>query len=170
MPDEFFFLTFGGLGVSLAGFAGLIHALDRSPNADSPITAWRIRDVVLGGFAIALSGLSVWPGYRLTGSVETTVRLSAAMLLVFYSRLWATQTRRGPAWPDEARRRLVRGVGSVTLVFNAVVIWLGSVGFLELLFVVAVSQPIGTFVRAVQDLHGRDLVDVTGAGTDADTG
>lgn len=37
MPGEFYFIAFGGLGVSFAGFAGLISALDRGPAAQSVV-------------------------------------------------------------------------------------------------------------------------------------
>ena len=40
-------MAIAGLGVSLAGLAGLISALDTS--AGSPVKSWRIRHIALSG-------------------------------------------------------------------------------------------------------------------------
>ena len=47
MPGEFYFMAMGGLGVSLAGFAGLIAALTPKKAAASPVTKWRITQIVV---------------------------------------------------------------------------------------------------------------------------
>lgn len=153
MTDEFFFITFGGLGVSLAGFAGLIHALDRSGKTDSPITRWRIRSIVSAGFGVALSGLLVWPIYRITEDVTLTVRLISLFLSAQYLRLAWADLKPGPAWPEKRRWRVNVAISGVLLALVALNIVVGSVGFLEVLFVLALGQPIGTFIRAVGDLH-----------------
>ncbi len=43
-------MAMGGLGVSLAGFAGLISALDRRPISRSPVAAYRIT-IVFNGYS-----------------------------------------------------------------------------------------------------------------------
>lgn len=153
MTDEFFFITFGGLGVSLAGFAGLIHALDRSESADDPITRWRIRSIVSAGLGVALSGLLVWPVYRITTDVAVTARVASALLFLQFFRLSWTDLKPGPAWPEAARWRLNLVISGMTLALMASNVIVGSVGFLEVLFVLAIGQPVGTFLRAVGDLH-----------------
>ena len=154
MTDEFFFITFGGLGVSLAGFAGLIHALDGSGRADNPVTKWRIRSIVAAGFAVALSGLLVWPVFRITTDVDVTVRVVSAFLLIQFIRLSWTDLQPGPAWDEEEIRwRVNVALAGVTWILLASNIFIGSVGFLEVLFVFAIGQPIGTFMRAIGDLH-----------------
>ncbi len=153
MTDEFFWLAFAGLGVSLAGFAGLIHAFDRREDAHHPITKWRVRNIVAGGFGIALSGLLVWPVFRLTEDVELTVRITSAFLLLQFLPQMRSVFRPGPEWPDESQRRVVLGSSilmSLLVISNVVI---GSVGFLELLFFLAVAGPIGIFIRAIGDLH-----------------
>ena len=59
MTGEFYFMALGGLGVSLAGFAGLISALDRRPEGHTPIARWRIRNIVVGGFAATFIGFGI---------------------------------------------------------------------------------------------------------------
>ncbi len=153
MTDEFFWLTFAGLGVSLAGFAGLIHALDRSTDADSPITKWRINNIVAGGFTIALSGLLVWPVFRISKDVEFTVSFVSGFLVVFSLMQMPSQFRSGPAWQSEYQRRIVLGLALVLAALFASNVFIASVGFLELLFVLAVAGPMGTFANAVKDLY-----------------
>jgi hypothetical protein len=63
VPDEFYYMAIAGLGVSLAGFGGIIAALDRRPAAQSPIAAWRIRNIAFTGFTLTFAGFStVAPG------------------------------------------------------------------------------------------------------------
>ena len=153
MTDEFFWLTFGGLGVSLAGFAGLIHALDRSSDAGSPVTKWRINNIVAGGLTIALSGLLVWPVFRMSGDIEFTMRFVSGFLVVFSLMQMPSQFRPGPAWQSESQRRVVLGISLVLVALMASNVFFASVGFLELLFVLAVAGPMGTFANAVRDLY-----------------
>ncbi len=153
MPDEFFFLTFGGLGVSLAGFAGLIHALDRSDSADNPETKWRIRNIVMGGFTVALAGLLTWPVYGFTQDVDTTVRIVSAYFVLGLIRQFAVDARPGPAWPNDTRRKVFLGIGVALGVVAVINVFAASVALLELLFFLAIGGPIGTFIRAIGDLH-----------------
>jgi len=153
MPDEFFFLTFGGLGVSLAGFAGLIHALDRSGEAEDPQTKWRIRNIVVSGFTVAVAGLLTWPVYGFTDSVEWTVRIVSCFFIVMWMKQGLHDVRSGPAWPNETRRRIYMAIGGAGMALAVVNVFIASVPLFELLFLVAIGGPIGTFVRAVRDLH-----------------
>lgn len=156
MPDEFFFLTFGGLGISLAGFAGLIHALDRSQDADNPQTKWRIRNIVIAGATVAMAGLLTWPVFGFTQDVETTVRIISAFFVVGFIRQMAVDARPGAAWPNENRRRVFLAIGIVLMGFAVLNVSIASTALLEMVFVLAVGGPIGTFIRAIGDLHAHD--------------
>jgi uncharacterized membrane protein len=155
--------TFAGLGVSLAGFAGLIHALDRSGSAENPVTKCRIRNIVNGGFGINLAGLLVWPVFRVTEDVELTVGIVSGFMLVGLLRQSYTDYQPGPAWPSESQRRRTLAVNGVIIALMGLNLFITSVGFLEFLFVLAVLAPIGTFTRAVSGLHdhGATLADET---------
>jgi hypothetical protein len=54
MSQTGYFMAMGGLGVSLAGFAGLLAALHH-PDAGSPqdVYRWRIRETVISAFQLA---------------------------------------------------------------------------------------------------------------------
>ena len=150
MPGEFFFMAIAGLGVSLAGFAGLIAALDPSPG--SAVRKWRIRNVVVSGFFLTFMGFGTIATHTLTEDVELTVRIissvSALLLLVRFSK----EIRPGPAWPERRALMFASVIGlSVIglLVSNAVI---ASVGFLQLLMLFELTDPASIFLFTVRDL------------------
>lgn len=156
MSGEFFFLTFGGLGISLAGFAGLIFVLDPSPNTDNAISRWRIRHIALSGLMIATAGLLVFPAYFLTESIPLTVRLISAFGLLALAVSSRRDLRLGPAWPDERRRRVNMVLALATAALWVVCMITGSVGLLMLAFVAWISAPIGTFANSILELRVED--------------
>ena len=150
MPGEFFFMAIAGLGVSLAGFAGLIAALDPSPG--SAVRQWRIRNIVVSGFFLTFMGFGTIATHTLTSDVEVTVRIISAVAAVVLLARFLKEIRPGPAWPD--RRGLV--IASVMglsviglLVVNSVI---ASVGFLQLLMLLELTDPASIFLFTVRDL------------------
>jgi hypothetical protein len=156
MPGEFFFLTFGGLGISLAGFAGLIFVLDRSETTDNVISRWRIRHIALTGLIIATGGLLVFPTYFLTESVENTVRLISVFGLLALVVSARRDLRPGPAWPDEGRRRVNLILAAASALIWVVALITAGVGWLMLAFVAWISAPIGTFANSILELRVED--------------
>lgn len=156
MPGEFFFLTFGGLGISIAGFAGLIFALDRRDHPNPAIVRWRIRHIASTGLSIAQVGLLVFPVFFLTDSVVWTIRWVSLVGLLFNVGFFRVDMRSGDAWPDDRRRRLVVGIGSVVMLGWAANVYLASVGLLMLLFVIWISAAIGTFMNAIAEFRPED--------------
>jgi len=160
MPGEFFFLTFGGLGISLAGFAGLIFVLDRRKDPDHPIARWRVMHIGNTGLSIAQTGLVVFPAFYLTDSVESTVRITSLIGLIFFSAPKFNLHRRSAAWPSERRRKVNIAIEAATAVGWTISIVIGSVGLLMLLFVIWISDGIGAFMRAITEFRlDRDVVD-----------
>ena len=149
MPEEFFyFMAIGGLGVTLAGFAGLIAALQ---GPEGPVTAWRIRNVVTLGFGVTTVGFSTVALYTVTQDLALAVRLGSIVLLVFVVARWG-EMRPSAAWPSERERR---GLIFGSLAFGIAValnIALASVGYLQLLLLFALGSPMGIFGRAVHDV------------------
>jgi hypothetical protein len=160
MPGEFFFLTFGGLGISLAGFAGLIFVLDRRKDPDHPIARWRVMHIGSTGLSIAQTGLVVFPAFYLSDSVELTVRITSLIGLLLFSGPKFNLHRRSPAWPNERRRQVNIAIEFATAIGWIISVVIGSVGFLMLLFVVWISGGIGTFMTAITEFRlDRDVVD-----------
>jgi hypothetical protein len=153
VPGEFFFLTFGGLGISLAGFAGLIYLLDPSQNTNNAISRWRIRHIALSGLLIATTGLLVFPVYFLTDDVPLTVRLISLFGLLSLAMSSRRDLRPGPAWPDDGRRKVNMILAAASGALWVACIVTASVGLLMLTFVGWISAPIGTFANSILELE-----------------
>ena len=148
MPGEFYFMAVGGLGVTLAGFAGLIAALQ---GPEGPVAAWRIRNIVAQGFSVTLIGFATVALYGLTQDVTLTVRLASVVMVVTLAARWR-ESRPGPAWPNERRRRGYIFGQLVTAIVLAVNIALASVGYLQLMLLFLLFVPVGTFARSVREV------------------
>lgn len=156
VPGEFYFMAIGGLGVTLAGFAGLIAALEgRVGERHSPIAAWRIRNVVYQGFGVTFVGFATVALYTVTQDVAVTVRVATIGVVLSIAANWRTLLP-GAAWPDERRRRgaiVARTAVSAAALVN---VYLASVGFLQLLLLLLLTGPASTFILAVADVTRGD--------------
>jgi hypothetical protein len=151
MPGEFFFMAFGGLGVSLAGFAGLISALDRTSAGMSAISAYRIRTIVVLGFGLTFAGFGTVAAYTLTGSdLPMTVRIGTVLLGLAHVRGLLFGTRPGPEWPDERERRVAKAILVVTLLVTLGNLAVASVGYLEALLLVGLVGPVSIFYNTIR--------------------
>ena len=155
MDGEFYFMAVGGLGVTLAGFAGLIAALQ---GREGPVAAWRIRNVVAGGFGVTISGLATVALHTITQDVTLTVRL-ASIVLVLMRALNLGELRPSSAWRDERQRRgaiIIQLVFAIAIVANVA---LASVGYLQLMLLLALTGPAGIFSLAVRDVTRAETSD-----------
>lgn len=145
-------MAVGGLGVTLAGFAGLIAALQ---GPQGPVAAWRIRNVVYLGFGVTLLGFGTVALHTITQDVTLTVRVVSMVMVVMRAANWSS-LRPSAAWRDERQRRgaIVLQLGFVIAV--VVNIWLASVGYLQLLLLVWLLTPAGIFANAVRDVTQSD--------------
>lgn len=150
MPDESFFVALGGLGVTLAGFAGLISALDRSPGARSPIAAYRLRNIVVLGFWLTFTGLGTVALYDATSNVTVAIRVGTAFLAVRFVRGLTRDSRPGPAWTSEAERRMAILLLVLMLGVSLPNLVIASPGYLQLLMVMALIGPISIFYNTIR--------------------
>lgn len=148
MQGEFYFMAVGGMGVTLAGFAGLIAALQ---GPEGPVAAWRIRNVVYLGFGVTVVGFATAALYTITQDVTLTVRLATIVMVLTQIVRWQ-EYRPGPAWRDERQRRGAI-FGELALVIAILVnIALASVGFLQLLLLAMLIEPVGIFANSVREV------------------
>ena len=152
MPGEFYFMAIGGLGITLAGFAGLIAVLQ---GREGPVAAWRVRNIVAQGFSVTLIGFATVALYGLIQDVTLTVRLASIVMVVTLAARWG-ESRPGPAWPNERRRRGYILGQLVVAIALAVNIALASVGYLQLMLLFLLFVPVGTFARSVRDATRSD--------------
>lgn len=151
MPGDFYFMAFGGLGVSLAGFAGLISALNPSPAANSAIAAYRVRGIVFLGFTLTLIGFGTVALYTITGEDLTlTVRIATAALALMAVR-GLIESRPGPAWRGEGERRASIAILCVITAITLGNIPFANLGYLELLMLLQLSGPMSIFYNTIRD-------------------
>src|SRR4029078_10477980 len=94
MPGESYFLSFGGLGLSLAGFAGLIAALNPASEATRAVIAYRIRTIVILGFSLTFVGFGTVALYAVTNAdLSATVRIATLLMLLACVRGPLIETR-----------------------------------------------------------------------------
>lgn len=155
MQGEFYFMALGGLGVTLAGFAGLIAALQRREGGHSPVAAWRIRNVVYQGFGVAFSGFATVALYTITQDVTLTVRLATIWMALTLTGFWR-ELLPTAAWPDERRRRGAIFISVAMTTAVVVNIALASVGYLQLLLLLLLTGPASIFMNAVADVTQGD--------------
>jgi hypothetical protein len=139
MTDAGLFMAFAGVAVSLAGFAGVIAALSGRPGEHSAILAYRITNIVFLGLTRAIAAYATLIAFTLSGNdVALAVRVGTVVLLLPYLRGFR-ELRPGPAWPDNRQRRLglVWLVGLILLTGLNIVF--ASVGYLEVLLLVALT-------------------------------
>jgi hypothetical protein len=152
LTDAGLFMALSAVGVSLAGFAGLIAALGRRPGADSAILAYRITNIVYLGLTRAIAGFGTLVAYTVAeGDLAVAVRVGTVLVLLPYLRGFG-ELRPGPAWPDERQRRigLALLVGMILVTGANVVV--ASVGYLEVLLLAAlVIGPGLIFYGTVRD-------------------
>ena len=146
-----FFMAMGGLGVSLAGFAGLFTALrrpDEELNLD--VYRWRIRHIVVSAFQLSFVAFGVVVFYEATGDVELTSRLFSGIAAAIFA-VGAALQKPGPGWPNEPDRKAAR---VATLVWAAVIagnVVVGVEWYLMAVMLILFLAPVLTFVRAVID-------------------
>lgn len=151
MPGEFFFMSMGGLGMSLAGFGGLIAALTPKKAAASPITKWRIFHIVIWGLQLTAIGFGVVAVYSITKDEAMTARIvSAAAVFVHLLRFRSLQP--GPAWLNESVRRTnIWGTWVLILIFAGNVV-LGSVGYLHAIMLLLFAGPASIFAAGIKEI------------------
>jgi len=152
MPGEFFFMSMGGLGMSLAGFGGLVAALTPKKAAASPVTKWRITHIVIWGLQLTMIGFGVVAVYAVVEDVTLTARIiSGAAVFIHLLRLREAMTP-GPAYRnDTERRRAVWGT-IFLIVFLSGNVFLGGVGYLHIIMLVMFGGPAGIFASGIKEI------------------
>jgi predicted membrane metal-binding protein len=151
MPGESFFMAFGGLGLSLAGFAGLIAALDRSAPTRSAITGYRIRNIVTLGFWLMFTGLGTVAVYAISGSNLTlAIRFGTMLLTLAFLKGLLIDTRPGPAWPSERERRVPLLIAVSMICVTAPNLVVVKLGYLQGFMIVGLIGPVSIFYNTIR--------------------
>ena len=151
MPGEFFFMSMGGLGMSLAGFGGLVAALTPKKAAASPVTKWRITHIVVWGLQLTIIGFGVVAVYSITQDAGLTARIISGAA-VFLHILRVREGTHSPAFRNELERKGARWASAAIIVFLAVNVVLGSVGYLHLVMLVMFAGPASIFSAGIREI------------------
>jgi hypothetical protein len=157
VTGEFYFMAFAGLGLSLAGFAGLISALDRNRDAHTAVNAWRIRNIVIGGFVLMLTGPATVALYYASGdNTDLAIRAASLLLALANFRSAVLEHRKGPAWPSEEGRRISLGISAVVMAAELANVVVGSLGLLQFFFLIHLAGSGSIFANTVREVARGD--------------
>jgi hypothetical protein len=156
MPNESYFMAFAGLGLSLAGFAGLISAI-AGPRAASnaAVAAYRIRAIVVLGFCLTFAGLGTVAGYAVTGDLGMTVRIGSLLMAVPFLRGLLIDTRPGPVWENQ-RERQSNVAGLLVLLAACLAnVAVANEAALQVLLLLGLIGPTTIFYNTIKDATGQ---------------
>lgn len=145
-------MAMGGLGLSLAGFAGLLAAFHRGGERQPEIYRWRMSVIVLGSLFVLFLGFGVVPIYGLVDDVDAAVRITTALAVLLHVVGQIRFGGPGPAWPDEQRRRIVRAAVFAQWAIVSLNLVFASITFLQFIFLWLLFSPISVFYNAVRDV------------------
>jgi hypothetical protein len=147
-PDAPFLLSIAALSASLAGLAGLVAALRRGEGL-STNDRYRLHEIVEFCFANILFAVSMIPLTSLTGDVQQSLRIGAAVAIVYLLVSAAVLTRRardldipihGPWFAVAASLNIA------ALLTAAAAALTGSVGAFQALLVILLARPMVAFL------------------------
>ena len=154
MAGQPFFLTVAGIGLSLAGFAGLLASFRQPGGSWSRVDLWRLKRIVNRSFAVLALALVPIPVFAIVADEALTVRMVSVLLAALVLLDVASITpgwRRD--WPDD-RGLLVAWAlnGGIAALALANGLW-ASVGVYELELGYLLLWPASIFMRVLGDLR-----------------
>jgi hypothetical protein len=106
---------------------------------------------VFQSFGVTLVAFATVAVYTLTQDLAITVRLATVAMVLSIAGNWRS-VMRGPAWPDERRRRVAVVIRAVAALAGLLNVFIASVRYLELFLPVILTGPPSTFVLAVAEV------------------
>lgn len=153
MPNAAFLMTIGGLGVSFAGFAGLITALDRRPVKPEAVVEWRIRNLVLDSFMITIICFGAVATYEITeGDLALTIRIACVVALLRWFVALQPSNLTGAAWEGYGRRQWFFSVGGLSI-GAALWVWCLVVATMNVFLVVVLLSLMGPMTTLYNTIH-----------------
>jgi hypothetical protein len=146
--DAFFFLSIAGLGLSVAGFSGLVTAFRRRDEGWTRAELWRLRAIPRLSFILVFLALAPFPPYALTGDEPLVIRLVSGLIVIAYVSEIIRPRFEMENWPG--RTWLLSALGDSTLALVSVVnLVAAQTGLLELALMLRLVHPVSLFVRVL---------------------
>ena len=150
MTDQFYYLTLAGLGLSVAGFAGLVTAL-RGDGRWSKSDLWRLRNIIGTSLLFVFVALLPVPIFRAVGDERLTISIMSAVVALIFANGVARAFREGREWPGYARQAaLVLAPQIALMVLN---VFLGSIALLMFGLLAVLLYPVQLFIRVIRDFQ-----------------
>lgn len=148
MRDAFFFLSMAGLGVSVAGFSGLVTAFRRREDGWTRAELWRLRAIPRLSFILVFLALSPFPLYALTGDEALVIRIVSGLLVLAHLSEVIGPRFEMENWPGQSW--LVNaGANSTVALLSVINIFTAQTGLLELALLLWLVHPVDLFVRVL---------------------
>jgi len=150
--DAFFFLSVAGLGMSVAGFAGLVSAFRRGEAWDR-VELWRLRSIARLSFLVVFIGLAVFPVFALLGDEAATIRWVSGAIAGLYVIEIVLARRDTLNWPT--RTWLVGSLlaDGVFAAINAANVVLGLTALLEVGLLLRLVHPVNLFLLVLRSFE-----------------
>jgi hypothetical protein len=152
--DAFFFLSLAGLGLSVAGFAGLVSAFRRRDEGWTRIELWRLRTIARLSFTLVFLALLPFPFFALSGDEILVIRVTSALIVLLYiGEIVAPRFDRlnwpGRSWLASA---LVDAAFACVSLVN---LFAPQTGLLELALILRLLHPVNLFLRVLRSFEPR---------------
>ena len=154
MRDAFFFLSLAGLGLSVAGFAGLVSAFRRRDEGWTRTELWRLRTIARLSFTLVFLALLPFPLFALSGDEVLVIRLMSALVVLLYVGDIVAPRFDRDNWSSRSwlASALVDAAFALVSLVN---LFVAQTGLLELALILRLLHPINLFLRVLRSFEPR---------------
>ena len=150
MTDQFYYLTLAGLGLSVAGFAGLVTAL-RADGRWSRADLWRLRNIIGTSLLFVFVALLPVPIFRAVGDERLTISIMSGVVAVIFANGIVRAFREDREWPGYARQAaLILAPQIAVMLLN---VFVGSIALLMFGLLSVLLYPVQLFIRVIRDFQ-----------------
>jgi hypothetical protein len=154
LPQTAFLLAIAGVGMSLAGFSGLVLAIRRGAPL-KPIDAYRLRLLPEMALATTFLALTTIPLADAIGNPTVTMQVASGLALLFtfghIFRLFAQTRAAGISQPARFQTAIVV-IDLLVLLVAAAGLAVGSVAIYEWVLVLLLARPALAFVFVLSEV------------------
>jgi len=150
VTDQFYYLTLAGLGLSVAGFAGLVTAL-RGDGRWSRADLWRLRNIIQTSLVFVFVALLPVPIFRAVGDERVTISIMSAVVALIFANGLVRAFREDREWPGYAKQAALIVAPQIALML--VNVFLSSIALLMFGLLSVLSFPVQLFIRVIRDFQ-----------------
>ena len=150
VTDQFYYLTLAGLGLSVAGFAGLVTAL-RGDGRWSRADLWRLRNIIQTSLVFVFVALLPVPIFRAVGDERLTISIMSAVVALIFANGLVRAFRDDREWPGYAKAAALIVAPQIALML--VNVFLSSIALLMFGLLSVLSFPVQLFIRVIRDFQ-----------------